>query len=684
MEWRHRTKPQSAPSKIPTPFVLGLALFAITVVVFLRVGGNGFLIYDDPVYVTNNQYVKAGLTLKGIAWALTSGHGGNWHPLTWISHMLDSQLFGQNPGAHHLISVLFHAANALLLLLVLARSTGARWPSAFAAALFALHPLRVESVAWVAERKDVLSGLFWMLSMLSYVWYAERPSLRRLALCLVFFVLGLAAKPMLVTLPFVLLLFDIWPLGRLRLRSEGQPRGPAAPVENGEQKGAAKPGHPASEWRKGEQSGRDRGRSQMERNGDGLKNSGGHRGFGSGEQETRNAHARSLGQLVLEKIPFLALAIASSVVTLYVQRAAGAVVATSGAVRLTNAVVVYVSYIMKMIWPSGLIVLYMHPGLRPAWEIVGAGAILLVLTAVVLRTAGRTPYLAVGWLWYLGTLVPVIGLVQVGIQAMADRYTYVPLIGVAIMLAWGAADLARAWRIPQKALAGLAAVVIAACAIATWHQIGYWTNDLAIFQHAVAVSNGNVMALCNLGKALEKQGRLEEAIDRYRQALSILPDDPEIRGGLGSALAKRGSLDEAAAQYLAALRFEPKDVESCFGLANIYLKQGKLDEAIGRYEEVLRIEPRLAEAHNNLGGALARTGRTSEAIRHFEETLRIDPEHAGAHVNLGALLLEQGRAAEAAAHFSEALRIRPSDARARDGLVRAGRSGASKETNGGR
>ena len=429
-----------------------------------------FVNFDDSQYVSQNPEVTGGLNGRAVSWALTTGHAGNWHPLTWLSHLLDVELFGLDPGRHHLTSVALHLANTLLLFGLLFRMTGALFRSAFVAALFALHPLHVESVAWIAERKDVLSALFFLLTLSAHLAYVRRPGWSRYVLVVVLFALGLMAKPMLVTLPFVLLLLDFWPLGRA-----------AAP----------------SAWRR----------------------------------------------LIVEKLPLLALAIASSLVTLLVQQRAGAIKGLDLlplSRRLATAVLACVWYAAKVVWPTHLAALYPYPAPVPSWQALGALAVLAAVSLIVLRAAPRQPYLPVGWFWFIGTLVPVLGLVQVGSQPWADRYTYIPVIGLFIVVAWGAVDLLAGWRHRHVLLAGAAALVLVACAIAARRQVGYWRSSVVLWEHALEVTTANHRAESNLAHALAGQRRLEEAVAHYSAALRIKPDFAEAHNNLGLALAEQG------------------------------------------------------------------------------------------------------------------------------------------------
>jgi len=572
------------------------ALLLATFAVYAQVWDFSFVNFDDPDYVVNNLHVRDGITADGVRWAFTSIEAANWFPVTRLSHMLDVQLFGLRSGWHHLVNVLIHALAALLLFAFLNRATQARWPSALVAFLFALHPLHVESVAWVAERKDVLSAFFWFLALWAYVG-------GRKLLVLVAFGLGLMAKPMIVTLPFVLLLVDVWPLRR--------PRTPA---------------------------------------------------------------------LLWEKLPLFALSAAAAIATYLVQRGSGAVRALDAfpiGLRIENALVTYVVYMARMIWPARLAVFYPYPAEVPLWQAALAGLVLAGISVLVVRCLRDRPYLAVGWFWYLGTLVPVIGLVQVGAQARADRYMYVPMVGLAIMLAWGLVGQAL-----SPANRAVAAACVAACVALTWLQVGYWRSSETLFRHALDVTAGNYLAHHNLGVALaEEPVRLPEAIAQYEAALAIKPDYARARTDLGNALSKTGRLQDAVAQYQAAIRLEPDAAIPHNNLGNALSQiPGRLPEAIAEYQAALRIEPNYAEAHNNLGSALASMGRMPEAIQEFEAALRINPDYGQARTNLDlaraaprnetnsaemeynqavALLKTPGHEAQAIPHLEAALRIEP-------------------------
>jgi hypothetical protein len=543
------SKALSALSR-PTLWVL-LALAALTAFVYAPVRHFDFVQVDDPAYVTENPHVVRGLTPEGIAWAFTTGDAANWHPVTWLSHMLDVQLFGVDPGPHHLMNVLLHIANTLLLFGLLLTLTGAVWRSAFVAALFAVHPLHVESVAWIAERKDVLSTLFWMLTLWAYIRYvrahgstagaAGPPAASRsrrgfYLLMLAFFALGLMAKPMLVTLPFVLLLLDVWPLERLNM---------AAPDVRRPKTDDHAPGRPAA------------GSSKA--------------GAAKRRANDRSARARTPRKsdllsaawpLVREKLPLFVMAIASSVVTAIVQQRGGAVSALEAypfGLRLQNALVSMVAYLGSTLWPEGLTVLYPFPDSVPGWQVAGALVVLGGISFVVYALARRHPYLPVGWLWYLGTLVPVAGLVQVGLQARADRYTYVPLIGIFIMIAWGIASLVERLRGGRRVAGVAAAVVILGCSVATRAQVGYWKDNVTLWTRATILTlhMDEFEAHMSLGTTLGNQGRVDEAMRHFGEAARLRPQSDAAHCSLGIALARSGRVSDAMREFNEALRLNP-------------------------------------------------------------------------------------------------------------------------------
>jgi protein O-mannosyl-transferase len=541
-----------------------LFLLALTVIVYSKALDNDFVNLDDPSYVTENPHVITGLTLDNVQWAFTSIEQSNWHPLTWISHMTDAQIFGINPKGHHLTSLLLHAANAALLFLILSELTSAQWRSAFVAALFAVHPLHVESVAWISERKDVLSTLFFLITILCYSRYVTRPGPWRYAAVLAAFASGLMAKPMLVTLPCVLLLLDYWPLAR----------------------------YPAK---------------------------------------------ASLSRLAAEKAPLFMLSVMSGALTLYAQKMGGAVASMAilplGA-RVANALLSYVAYIWKTLWPTRLVALYPMSGQLPLWQVAGAALLLGAISAAVFWKGRRMPFLPVGWLWFLGTLVPVIGLVQVGGQAMADRYTYIPHIGLFILIVWGAAEAAgqRHW---SPAISGAAmAAVIAALTALTWMQISYWRNGIELYGHTLRFTERNALAHYHMGVALTERGRTTEAISHYTQALEIAPDYASAHFGLACALMQQRLPEQAVAEYEKAARLDAGDARVLFNLGNVLVELGRYNDAITRYREALQITPLDENIHNKLGTALAKQGRVDEALAQFSEALRINPQNEFARINM--------------------------------------------------
>ncbi len=574
-----------------------LVLAAITFAVFGQTLHHEFVNFDDRDYVYENPVVARGLTLKGIAWAF-SCHAYNWHPLTWLSHELDCQLYGLNPGGHHLTNVLLHTATVIVLFLVLRQMTGALWRSAFVAAVFAIHPLRVESVAWIAERKDVLSGLFFMLTIGAYVRHARRPwPPFRYGLVLLLFALGLMCKPMLVTLPLVLLLLDYWPLQR----------------------------------------------------------------------------EESAGRLVLEKLPLLALSAASCVVTLLAQsKAIQSTESFSLLARSGNALAACMVYLGQMVCPAGLAVFYAYPhhGL-PAWEVALAGMLLAGLSAVAFWQWRKQPWLLTGWLWYLIMLLPVVGVIQVGGQAHADRYTYLPQIGIYVAVTWLAAEWGVKWRVEGAAFACLMTGVLAVLMVCARKQTAYWRNNETLWSHTIACTTDNEMAHYNLGFALDQKGRVAEAITQYQEALKIQPSYAAAHNNLGLALQQEGKVDEAIAHFQQAAQLRSDFVEPCINLGNALLQEGRVDEAIARYEQAVQLKPDYATGHNNLGDALLQKGKVDAAVAQYEKALEIDPACAEADYSLGNILLQKGRVDEAVTHFEKALQSKPDYVKAHNNLGNA-------------
>ena len=555
-----------------------LLLFVVTFALYARSANFPFTVLDDALYVFRNSHVASGLSIASIRWAFTSFHASNWHPVTWLSLMTDSQLWGLNPMGFHLVNVLLHALNASLLFLLLYKMTGALQRSALVAALFALHPLHVESVVWITERKDVLSFLLLLLTLFCYLAYVR--SSRRLwyLSALVVYAVGLMAKPMLVTLPLLLLLLDYWPLGRLLLDPE----------------------------------------------------------------DRRRTGAASLSRLAAEKLPFLLLAGASSWVTILAQHdTISTLEALSLPDRVGNALWSTLSYLEKTVLPYRLALFYPYHQL-PAVKVATAALLLCLISILVVKYAGRSPYLVTSWFWFLITLLPVIGLIQVGAQAMADRYTYLPLVGLFIMVSWGGAEICarhRGWRPWLQATAAAAVPILA---LLTWVQTGYWSSNVKLAEHAIEVTEANPMAYFCLGRAWDEQGNPELAELQYRTVLKINPDDEQGHANLGSLLINHGKVAEAIGHLLEAVRLAPNSAENHYSLGVAYAKIGQLDQAIDQYYASARLEPDAVKCLNNLGVALAQRGRLDEAIRQFSRVLELSPQDTKAHDNLDLALSQQG------------------------------------------
>jgi protein O-mannosyl-transferase len=652
------TQPAAGPGHLPAPgsspaslvanaahhaatergaVVLSILVFVLVAWVFLPSIRNGFIDLDDPAFISENVNVRHGFTWTGIGWAFANSVGGSWHPLTWLSIMFDCALFGVQPAGHHLTDLLLHAANSALLFLVLRRMTGATWRSVLVALLFGLHPLHVESIAWAAERKDTLSTLFWMLSLLAYVRYAElskvqSPKPKALyGLTLVLFTFGLMSKPMIVTLPCVLLLLDWWPLGRIA------------------------------------------------------------------ECGMRNAESRStLLPLVREKIPFFLLGLIISAITVYTQRECGELSALSDltiSARIVNATLSYGRYLALTFWPVHL-AFYSLPQAFPIWPAVGIGCLLLAISLLALWAARTRPYLAFGWIWYLVTLLPVIGLLQVGHQSHADRYTYVPLIGIFALLVWGVYDLTRGCRYQPFLLSALALAATLPCVVLTHSQLGYWKDMETLTRHALEVTEHNDAAHNVMGVVLVKKGQIDEAIPQFQTTIRLNPRHAEAQYNLGIALARKGQIDEAIRHYQEAIRLRPEYAEAHNNLGSAFGSKGQMDEAIRQFEEAVRVKADYAEAHNNLGLALNLKGRSDEARTHFLKAVELRPDFAQAQYNAGVALLRAGQIQEAIIHLQQVLAIQPNHASAKSlltqALSRAGRTqkatghdGAAKTNQGG-
>src|SRR5436190_12557089 len=646
-----------------------ILLVGVVWVVFGQTLRHEFVTYDDDQYVYGNSRITNGLTLDGIQWAFTHVHADNWHPLTTISHMLDCQLYGLEPWGHHLTNVLLHAAAAIFLFLALRRLTGAHWPSAFVAAVFAIHPLRVESVAWVAERKDVLSGVFFMLTLWAYARYvrSNRPFSGPYMIALVLFALGLMCKPTLVTLPFVLLLLDYWPLRRFVLQSPG---------------------------------------SKVPRS---VRTDG-----GRGESPSRGGSlpAKTVQDLLIEKIPFFVLSAASCVATLLAQEKAVITIRqlTLGG-RVGNAMVSYVAYLGQMIWPAGLSVVYPYASGGPnIGQALLASLILLVISVPFFIWHGKYPFLLTGWLWFLGVLVPMIGIVQVGSQARADRYTYLAQIGLYLLVTWGALELFSKWRGGREVLIAVAGLIVTGLTADSYVETSYWRNGETLWRHALANTSVNPLAQSNLGDALMRKGQLDDAIVHFRKVLRTNPDFAEANNSLGYVLMKKGQLDEAVVHFRKALEINARNAEANNNLGYVLMKKGQMDEAVVYFRKALKTNPEYPNANynlafalgytlaqkgnmtdaitsylaalrirphdpivrNNLAASFAAMGKTDEAIEQFREVLRLDGNYQEARVNLASMLLQLGRRDEAVAQLREALRLNPDDAQVKERLRQLG------------
>jgi len=587
----------ASPQKRNT--VLCLLLIVVTLALYNPVNQHPFVNYDDPGYVTDNAHVRAGLSWDTITWAFSATEQANWHPLTWLSHALDYQVFHSNPAGHHFDSLLLHALSAVVLFLILVHGTGRVGASFFVAALFALHPINVESVAWIAERKNVLSTLFFFLTIGAYGWYAAKPSWPRYLSVFVLFALGLMAKPMVITLPCVLLLLDYWPL--------------------------------------------------------------------------RRVGKTSIGKLVIEKLPLFALSAGSAVMTMSEQRAGGAMRSTvqfSLGTRLANAIVAYASYLWKMIWPLRLAPMYPHPGETLAgWQILISILVLAGITVLVLIRREKR-YLAVGWCWFLGTLVPVIGLVQVGDQAMADRYAYIPLIGIFVMVAFGVVDLADAKKVSFTPRVVAAACILVALSFLTYRQLGYWSSSYDLWSHTLAITQNNFVAEDNMGGALLLLDKPDEAHAHFEAAARINPRDPMSHSNLGAYLQEHNRLREAVEEYESTIRMTSDPALLALTNANLgaaYRDLGDEAKARERYDEALRLNPNQFNAYLGLGRLLERQGKLDEAIANYSRSIEIRPTESG-FLGLGHTLQMKGRRQEAIAAYQQALQLNPDSTEAQAAL----------------
>ena len=588
--------------------LIGLILAAVTLTLYWPVQSYDFVNFDDDVFVQENRHIRGGLSGEGFTWAFTTFHTGNWHPLTWISHMADVEAYGLFAGGHHRTNALIHAAGAFLLFVVLSGMTKSLWASAFVATLFAIHPLHVESVAWVSERKDVLSGFFWILTMGAYARYVEHPTIRRYLLVLVSFGMGLLSKPMVVTLPFVLLLLDYWPLRRLTDTRTALDR-----------------------W-----------------------------------SRRYKASVRTVAmRLAVEKLPLFLMAAVSSVVTLVAQKEVGAVWSIEKmpiGTRLANAFVSYIEYIEKTLWPVDLGVLYPHAGMPPAWKISVAILLLVSLSVLAVRKARELPFLLVGWFWYLGTLVPVIGLVQVGSQSMADRYTYIPLVGLFIALAWGAERIVAGqpgWKSPVVVFS---LVTLSGLLVLARSQVETWKNSVTLFEQALAVTEFNPLAHHNIGAFFLDQNDCQKAVPHFLKAIQVKENYAYPYHGLGVCASRETPPTGAMYLFRKALEIDPRLTRALIDRGVFFMKQGKLDEALEDFQQALRVNSDHEGAHTNMGLIFVQKGKLGDAEAHLREALRVNPRKAEALNNLGLVRMAQGRTEEAIASFMKARELMPGNA----------------------
>ena len=588
--------------------LIGLLLAVATLILYWPVQSYDFVNFDDDVYVTDNRQVYGGLSMESLTWSFTTFHAGNWHPLTWISHMVDAVAYGLDAGGHHWTNVLIHTAATFLLFFVLSGMTNSPWASALVAALFAIHPIHVESVAWVSERKDVLSGFFWILTMGAYAHYARHPTLRRYLLVVLSLVMGLLSKPMTVTLPFVLLLLDYWPLRRYAATRTAFDR-----------------------W----------------------------------VRQGRASNGASALLLIVEKVPLLGVAAISCLVTLFTQKEAGALWSLEQipiATRLANASVTYLDYIRKMLWPVDLAVFYPHAGMPPSWKIAVALLLLGSISCLVVRKAREMPFLLVGWLWYLGTLVPVIGLVQVGSQSMADRYTYIPLVGLFIALAWGAERIVAGWPRWKSPAILLSIVAISGLLFLARSQVETWKNSVTLFEQALAATEVNPVAHQKIGEFYLDRNDCSRAVPHFLKAIEMKENYAYAYHGLGVCASRETPQDGALYFFRQALQLDPQLTRTLLSRGVLLMQLGRLEEAGEDFRQLLRLDPSHEAAHTNLGLIFVHLGKTEDAEAHLSEALRVNPRSAQALNNLGLVRMGQGRTEEAIASFLRARELVPGNA----------------------
>ena len=580
-----------------------LLLAVLTASIYFRVINYPFIHYDDHLYVSDNMHVQTGLTLQSVAWAFTrSIEASNYYiPLTWLSFIFDHELFGMIPGGYHGTNLILHILNAILLFVVLTDLTQERWRSAVVAALFAVHPLNVESVAWVAERKNVLSMLFFLLTLRSYVRFVNRPDIKRFLWVMLFFLFGLLSKPMLVTLPLVFLLLDYWPLNRFQ-SAKRSPNAGTSP------------------------------------------------------------HRSTLWLLCVEKAPLFILSAACSILTYMTQQSEGAIVSLETyplSLRIENTLLSYVRYVMKTIWPAGLSVIYPYPTELPLWQVVCSAALILLIAVLIVRWRSLRPWFAVGWLWYFITLVPVIGLVVIGPHGMADRYAYIPLMGLFILPAWGLPAVLMKSRFVKMGVTVLVGAVISVLAFISYHQVGYWKSSIALFQHTLNHTSKNPIVHHNLALALMERGRIDEAIDHFYRALEIQPAFPRAHTNIGVALAKLGRYPEAIRHYTEALRLNPNWAGALYNLGNALAAQGEVNDAVEKYNRALALSPKDAEIHNNMGNALFKNGKVDEALNHYKQAVGFKPAFVPALLNLAKAYAAKDEYETARSYFRKVVALEP-------------------------
>jgi len=607
--------------------VICIFLIVATFCIYSQVQDHEFINFDDDLYLIENSLVQAGLTNENIIRVFTTTHAGGWIPITSISYMLDYQLYGLNPKGFLLTNLFFHIANSLLLFLILFRMTGAIWQSAFVAVVFALHPLNVESVAWVAERKNVLSTFFLLLTIWAYIRYAEKPTTKRYSLVFLLFAFGLMSKSMVVTLPFVLLLLDYWPLERFKLgRREGE--------------------------------------------------------FKIAQKDKYFNGEKNISKLVLEKFPLLILSALCSITTLILFEKAGESVAQDPVSILTILTIVLISYfeyLWKILWPKGLAILYAHPGNTLAvWKGVLCGIALLVITTTAIKLIRKAPYFVVGWFWYLGTLIPVIGFITLGHHLIADRYAYLPLIGIFVIIAWGVPELLKEWHYRKNVLKASAGVLILTLMPITWIQVSHWKSSITVFKHAIRVTDkkypGFSVAHYNLGIALSAERKNEEAISHYKMAIKIKPGYAEAYTNLGAVLFAEGKIEEAISHYKMTIKLKPNLTKAYYNLGIALVAEGKIEEAISHYKMAIKIKPDYADVYNNLGVVLFAERKIEEAISHFKIAIKLKPDYAEAYNNLGVVLSAERKIEEAISHYKMAIKLKPDYADAQKNLETALRS----------